>query len=83
MKIFSKPWNIPFDAIRAPALLWQGTADRNVPVSASFRLGELVPGCRVFSLEGAGHYWIFDHIPEVLQAMRRVWDENSTVTANG
>jgi pimeloyl-ACP methyl ester carboxylesterase len=67
MKLFSKPWGIPFDAIRAPTILWQGTADRNVPPSAAFRLGELIPGCEVHRLAGAGHYWIFDNVRLVLE----------------
>ncbi len=69
LSIFSRPWNIPFDAIRVPAFLWQGLADRNVPVAASLRLGELVPRCRVQLIEKAGHYWIFDNIPRVLKTI--------------
>lgn len=66
MALFSRPWDIPFAAITAPTILWQGTADRNVPPSAAFRLGELIPGCEVNTLPGAGHYWIFDNIRAVL-----------------
>jgi pimeloyl-ACP methyl ester carboxylesterase len=71
MRIFAKPWNIPFGAIKAPVLLWQGTADNNVPVAASMRLAEIIPGCELFRLEGAGHYWIFDHVEEVLRAIKQ------------
>lgn len=66
MGIFARPWNLPFGDIQAPAFLWQGMADRNVPVSAALRLGELVPDCHVQRIEGAGHYWIFDNIETVL-----------------
>ena len=69
MRIFCKPWNIPFHAVKAPVLLWQGTNDRNVPVSAALRLARLMPGCELRRLEGAGHYWIFEHIEEVLKAI--------------
>ncbi len=69
MRIFAKPWNLPFEAVKAPVLLWQGTADRNVPPAASFRLARLLPGCELARLEGAGHYWIFEHIEEVLKAL--------------
>ena len=71
MKIFAKPWNIPFEAIKASVLLWQGTADNNVPVAASLRLAEIIPGCKLFQIEGAGHYWIFDHVEEVLLAIKQ------------
>ncbi len=68
MRIFCKPWGIPFDAVNAPVLLWQGTNDRNVPVPASLRLARLIPHCELHRVEGAGHYWIFEHIEEVLKA---------------
>ena len=71
MKIFAKPWNLPFEAIKAPVLLWQGAADNNVPVAASLRLAEIIPGCKLFQIEGAGHYWIFDHVEEVLLAIKQ------------
>jgi pimeloyl-ACP methyl ester carboxylesterase len=69
MRIFCKPWTIPFDAIDAPSVLWQGSSDRNVPVPASLRLAELIPGCELRLIEGAGHYWIFEHIDEVLKTL--------------
>lgn len=66
MQLFAKPWGVSLDAIRAPSALWHGMADRNVPRSAALRLGELIAGCEVHRVEGAGHYWIFDNIGEVL-----------------
>jgi pimeloyl-ACP methyl ester carboxylesterase len=71
MKIFAKLWNIPFQAIKAPVLLWQGAADNNIPVAASLRLAEIIPGCELFRIEDAGHYWIFDHVEEVLSAIKQ------------
>jgi pimeloyl-ACP methyl ester carboxylesterase len=76
LKLFSRPWQIPFDAIRAPSLLWQGTSDRNVPPSAAFRLGELIPGCEVHPIQGAGHYWIFDNIGHVLERVASAARQN-------
>jgi pimeloyl-ACP methyl ester carboxylesterase len=67
MRLFSRTWDVPVAGIRAPAKLWQGLSDRNVPVSAAFRLGELIPGCEVQPVEKAGHYWVLDHSAEVLQ----------------
>jgi pimeloyl-ACP methyl ester carboxylesterase len=69
MRVFSRPWDVDLANVRAPCFLWQGTADRNVPVAAALRLGELIPGCEVRRIEGAGHYWIFDNIREVLSAI--------------
>lgn len=70
LKIFGEPWNIPFDAIRAPAFIWQGTADVHVPFAASRRLCDLIPGCRFIELKGQGHYWVIDHIDDVLQTLK-------------
>lgn len=70
MKIFSAPWNIPWDAIKAPTFLWQGLDDRNVPIAASLRLAELIPGCQLFAIEGAGHYWVFDNMDEIFSRLR-------------
>jgi pimeloyl-ACP methyl ester carboxylesterase len=70
MRIFSRPWNIPMGDITAPAFLWQGLSDRNVSVAAALRLGELVPHCHVERIENAGHYWIFDHVREVLRTLK-------------
>jgi pimeloyl-ACP methyl ester carboxylesterase len=69
MRLFSRPWNVPFEEITAPTFLWQGLHDRNVPVAAALRLGELIPDCDTRTIERAGHYWIFDHIDEVLETL--------------
>jgi pimeloyl-ACP methyl ester carboxylesterase len=69
MGIFSRQWAVPFKAIKAPAFLWQGMADRNISIPASLRLAELVPNCRTRRIENAGHYWIFDNIEDVLQTL--------------
>ncbi len=82
MGIFSRPWNVPFQEIAAPAFLWQGMADRNVSVAASLCLAELVPNCRTQRIDNAGHYWIFDNIAEVLQTLAGAARE-STARAAG
>lgn len=77
MGIFSRPWNVPFWAIKAPAFLWQGMSDRNVPISAALRLAELVPNCRTQRIENAGHYWIFDNISLVLRTLAEAMRESA------
>lgn len=70
LAVFSKPWGINYSAITAPTDLWQGCADRIVPAAASVWLSELIPGCRLHRLEGAGHFWVYDHVREVLQTLK-------------
>ncbi|RIA56200.1 alpha/beta fold hydrolase [Dichotomicrobium thermohalophilum] len=72
LRCFSRPWNLAFENITAPTILWQGLSDRNVPVSAALRLGELIPGCDVQRIEGAGHYWILRNYGHVLESVTRL-----------
>ncbi len=72
LRCFSRPWNLPFENIAAPTILWQGLSDRNVPVSAALRLGELIPGCDVRPIEGAGHYWILRNYGHVLESVTQL-----------
>lgn len=69
LRCLSRPWDIAFTSIRAPTILWQGTADRNVPITAATKLGELLPGCRVNTIKGAGHFWILKNYDHVLTSV--------------
>jgi pimeloyl-ACP methyl ester carboxylesterase len=72
LRCFSRAWDVAFENITAPSILWQGLSDRNVPVSAALRLGELIPGCDVRRIEGAGHYWILHNYGHVLESVARL-----------
>jgi len=72
LRCFSRPWNLPLHDITAPTILWQGLSDRNVPVPAALRLGELIPGCEVRRVKGAGHYWILRNYGHVLDSVAAV-----------
>ena len=74
MKIYGSPWRVDLSRITAPAILWQGTVDTIVPPEASFLLGTLIPNCRMVRLDGAGHFWVFDHVEDVLREMRGMVD---------
>lgn len=69
LEVFSKPWPVSFEAITAPSILWQGTADWIVPAAVSVWLSGLIPNCRLERLEDCGHFWVYDHIEEVLAAL--------------
>jgi pimeloyl-ACP methyl ester carboxylesterase len=68
--IYGQPWGVDFARITAPARLWIGTADTVVPVGAAVALGGRIGGCEVTQLPGAGHFWIFAAMPEILAALR-------------
>jgi pimeloyl-ACP methyl ester carboxylesterase len=66
MEIFCRPWGLPLSAIAAPARLWIGGRDGNVPVAAALHLADLIPGCALDILPEAGHLWIVNHVGDVL-----------------
>lgn len=81
LAIFSRPWCVPFGEITAPAVLWQGLNDRNIPVSAAQRLGALIPECEIHLVPDAGHYWIFDNMEKVLCKIAEMAGRNRTEAA--
>lgn len=69
MAIYAAPWGVDFATINAPAMLWQGTADRVVPAELAFDLGRRLGNCRTVRLEGEGHFWVLHHAAEVVAAV--------------
>jgi len=72
LEIYAEPWHIDLKAVTAPSQLWQGLADLIVPVEVSLRLARELPRCGMHKIEGAGHFWIYEHIAEVLYAVREM-----------
>lgn len=66
LEIYARPWNVAYDRISARTTLWQGDEDIVVPPQATYCLARKIPGARLNRIKGAGHFWIFDHIGEVL-----------------
>ena len=77
LRCFSRPWRLPFETITAPTILWQGLSDRNVPVTAALRLGELLPDCEGRRIDGAGHYWILRNYGHVLLSVATLAREDA------
>jgi pimeloyl-ACP methyl ester carboxylesterase len=69
LRLFGQSWNIPFRDVIVPAVLWQGLEDRNVPAAASEYLADQLANCRLDVIARAGHYWVFDHLQSVLDAV--------------
>lgn len=66
LDIYARPWGLDYAGIAGPAVLWQGTADKVVPAAVAVRLARQIPGCRLISLPGAGHFWVLGRIRDVL-----------------
>lgn len=69
-RIFGAPWRTDFTRITMPAVIWQGTMDRIVPVAAAEHLALLIPHARLVRLRGAGHFWVVTHMREVLDEIK-------------
>lgn len=68
-EIFSQPWGVSFKSITMPVEIWQGTADPVVPAQVVEWLACQLPSCKLHLIKDAGHFWIFDHVNEVLTAL--------------
>lgn len=58
MQVFSRPWGVALDRVVAPAALWIGSADNNVPIDAACKLAAAIPNCELIKLPGEGHLWV-------------------------
>jgi pimeloyl-ACP methyl ester carboxylesterase len=62
-------WPIPLEEIKTKVLLWQGEEDISVPLAMGRYIAEKLPNCDAKFLPGVGHFWIFEHIGEMLNAL--------------
>ena len=69
LTLFSRPWGFRPEGIRLPVRLWHGEADTQVPVAIARRLAATIPQCHASFMRGAGHFWVFDHLDEVVSAL--------------
>jgi pimeloyl-ACP methyl ester carboxylesterase len=67
--LFVRPWGFRLEDIRAPVRLWHGEADTIVPAIMGRHVASAIPGCRAELIPGAGHYWAFEHVEELLRAL--------------
>ena len=65
LTVFSQPWGIDLARIAAPARLWIGSADRDVPIAAARALAQRIPYCLVTELPDQGHLWVVANSAEV------------------
>jgi pimeloyl-ACP methyl ester carboxylesterase len=63
------PWDVDLSAIRCPVLLWYGTDDRFAPLAHGLWLAENVPHARLVMRDGEGHFGIYEHLGEMLDAL--------------
>lgn len=69
LTLLSRPWEFRPEDIRLPVRLWHGEADGQVPVAIARRLAATIPQCHASFMGGGGHFWVFDHLDEVVSAL--------------
>jgi pimeloyl-ACP methyl ester carboxylesterase len=69
-EVFFAEWGFQLSSIAVPVHLWQGDADVNVPPLHARLMHEQIPGSVLHELPGAGHFFIFDHLVEICEALK-------------
>jgi pimeloyl-ACP methyl ester carboxylesterase len=69
VRIFVQPWGFTAADIKVPVLIWQGTADRNVPVGMAQRLAAKIPDATLEIYDGEGHMLFISHWAEISEAI--------------
>ena len=59
-------WPIPLNEIKAKVFIWWGEEDMSVPLSMGQYMAEKIPNCEATFIKGVGHFWIFEHLDEML-----------------
>ncbi len=62
-------WPIPLTEIKAKVYLWQGEEDISVPLSMGKYMAGKLPNCEAKFIKGVGHFWIFEHLAEMLEKL--------------
>jgi pimeloyl-ACP methyl ester carboxylesterase len=67
--VLAHPWGFHPAAIRRPVYLWHGVAGRNVLVAHGRYLAATIPACQATFCPAEGHGLLYDHWPEILDAL--------------
>lgn len=62
----ARPWDCDLSAIVSPVTVWQGTADRMVPLHHAEQLAARLPKATLTTWEGEGHLGTITHVAEIL-----------------
>jgi len=62
-------WPIPLEDIKTKVFLWQGEEDISVPLAMGRYIAEKLPNCEARFIPNVGHFWIFEHMGEMLEKL--------------
>ena len=66
---FTGPWRFRMQDIRMKVHLWQGEADKNVPLQMARYYAAEIPDCDATFYPGEGHFIFFSHAKEILRRL--------------
>ncbi len=69
LALFASDWGFDLGSIEVPVFLWQGDADRNVPVRHAHVLHEAIHTSVLRTFEGEGHLLVVDRLEEILHVL--------------
>jgi pimeloyl-ACP methyl ester carboxylesterase len=70
MKLLFKPWGFDLENVRYPITIWQGTLDKQVPVSHAKIYANLIPGAQLKMIANEGHHSLLhNHIDAILRGV--------------
>ena len=55
MSIFTKKWNIPYEAIQCPVHIWHGEEDTLAPLPGAIALSKMIKNANTLFIPKAGH----------------------------
>ena len=67
--LFARDWGFRLHDVAVPCHLWQGDADRNVPIGHARFMAGRIPGAELHECPGEGHLLYVDHLEEILQTV--------------
>jgi len=70
-------WSADDLAFSVPVEFFHGDLDSHVALDGARKLVERIPGARLHVIQGAGHFLIYSHWRDILQAIRRACSETA------
>ena len=67
--LYARPWGFRLQDIAMQVDLWQGEADKNVPVAMGRYQAAAIANCRARFFPGEGHLLVIDHMDEIFGAL--------------
>jgi pimeloyl-ACP methyl ester carboxylesterase len=73
LALFGRPWGFELADVAVPITFFGGTSDVIVPYMHAERQAKRVPGARLRTVHGTGHFAGYTRVPEVFDVIRAAW----------